>query len=413
MPDPQTRVRKLANGLRVALVDEAGSGFVAVVVRYGVGARDDPPGRPGLAHLVEHLLFTGSRHTYRGDYFSFVADAQALAVNATTAADATTYRQVVPRENLERVLWLESDRMGFMAGQVSVRELELSRRIVDGELRQKLKNDARGAIYRALWNAAFPPPHPYCEPEDAAALIGVTVADVEAFHRDYYAPNNAVLVVAGALPGNAEALIERYFGELPAGREPPRAPVEPSKLRAEVQHELLARDRRARVAVAWPSAGVLTPGDAEADVVAAVLRQNLRGWLLARDGGIDLVLAQQHSMPDASLFVVEAQGRPGLAAGAVQAAIDRAIDRLARGDWEDMSFASASKSLRVDVLHRRSGLLERALAAAHDLARHDVADAAPQELARYAAVDPDGALRFAREVLRAGPRVVVRAGGGS
>lgn len=406
-------MRRLDNGLRVALADEPGSGFVAVVVRYGVGSGDDPPGRPGLAHLVEHLLFSGSRHTYRGDYFEFIAPAQALAVNATTAADSTTYRQVVPRENLERILWLESDRMGFMAGQVSAKELELARRIVDGELRQKLKNDARGAIYGALWNAAFPPPHPYCEPEDAAALAGVTVADVEAFHREHYSPGNAIVAVAGALPDDAEALVERYFGDLPAVATRPRKAVQPSPLRAEVRQQLASRDRRARVTVAWPSAGLLAPGDAEADVVAAMLRQNLGGWLFARDGALPLALAHQQSMPDASLFVVEVQARPGLAAEAALAALDGAVERLARGDWEDMSFEAAKRALRVEALHRRSGLLERALAVAQDVARHDVADASPHELARWAAVVTEGALRFVREVLRAGPRVVVTAGGGA
>lgn len=409
--DPAIRVRRLDNGLVVALVDEPGSGFVAVTVRYRVGARDDPPDRPGLSHLVEHLLFTGSRHTYRGDYQSFAADARALAVNATTTADATTYYQVVPRENLERILWLESDRMGYMRGQIGAKELELSRRIVDGELREKLRNDARGAVYRELWGAVFPAPHPYSEPEDAAALAAVDVAAVEALLATYYAPNNAILVVAGALPDDAGALVERYFGDLSAGPEPPRTPVRASPLRGEARRSIAAADPRPRVAVGWPTPGLLAPGDAEADVVAAVLRQNLRGRLLARDGGTTVAVAQQHSQPEASVLVIEALGRAGARAEAALAAIDAAVRRLAEGGLEDMFFSAAKKSLRVDVLHRRSGLLERALAVAGDLARHGVADASAVELARHAAVDPERAVRFAREVLVDGPRAVVLAGG--
>lgn len=390
VPDP---IRRLPNGLRVVLVDEPGSGFVAVLVRYGVGACDDPPGRPGLAHLVEHLLFTGSRHTYRGDYDGFLAGAQALDVNATTAADATTYRQVVPRENLERILWLESDRMGFMTGQIRAGELELSRRIVDGELRQKLRNDPRGVSYRALWNAAFPAPHPYFEPEDASPLRGVTVADVEAFLRTYYGPGNAIMVLVGALPADADARVERYFGDLPGGPAPTRAAIGTSPLRGEARIELPSHDRRPRVTVAWPSPSLLAPGDAEADLLAAMLRQNLRDRLWPRDG-TTLALALQHSRPGTSMFVVEALGRPGDRAAAVLAAIDGATERLARGDWEDLSFVSAHKALRVGVLHRRSGLLERAFAVAADRPRSPRA-AAPHPVRRR--VDPPPRRRRVRD----------------
>lgn len=405
-PPIAVRAGRLGNGLQTVLARAAGEGLVVVSVRYRVGSRDDPPGRAGLAHLVEHLLFTGSRHTYRGDYRSFVYPTRALGVNATTAADATTYFQAVPRENLERVLWLESDRMGFMRGQVRAGELELARGVVDNEVRERRRNDAQGALYRRLLNAVYPAPHPYFEPEDGEQLRGVQVADIEAFHARHYAPANASLVLVGDLPAEAEAWVERYFGDLPGGTPPPRSEVPPSPLRGDARVVARSPGPHARVLLGWATPGLLAPGDAEADVLAAIVRQNVGARLVPRAGAIARVTAGQLSLPDTSLLALDAVARPGVGVDAALAEVESAVARLALGEWDASAFAAAQRSLRVGLLHRRQSLFELAAALQSGLSSHGRADADDAELARYAAVTPDAIVASAR-ALQASPRARV------
>src|SRR5262245_34554613 len=209
---------KLANGLTVIVHEDHKAPVVAVSVWYNVGSKDEPAKKTGFAHLFEHLMFNGSENL-PGDYFNYLQNIGATDYNGTTSYDRTNYFQTVPTGALERVLFMESDRMGHLLGAVTQGVLDNQRGVVQNEKRQ---GDSRpgGLVPYDLFGELFPPGHPYhhttigsMEDLDAASL-----ADVKQWFRDKYGPNNAVLVIAGDVTAaRAKTLVQKYFGDIPRG----------------------------------------------------------------------------------------------------------------------------------------------------------------------------------------------------
>ena len=233
---------KLANGLTVILHSDRSLPLVAVNVWYHVGPANEPAHRSGFAHLFEHLMFEGSK--YVGHEFDRILESiGATNSNGTTSWDRTNYFETAPSENLETLLWLESDRMGFMIDTLTQERLDVQRDVVKNERRQSYENAPYGPSSLAMLNALFPEGHPY-----HGAVIGsmqdlsaATLADVTEFFRQYYAPSNATLCIAGDLdPAQAKAWIERYFGTL---RRSPASAGQAAAVRAVAQSRALGRQR--------------------------------------------------------------------------------------------------------------------------------------------------------------------------
>lgn len=213
---------QLGNGLEVIVSVDDSLPRVAVNLWYHVGPSREPQGRSGFAHLFEHLMFEGSRHV-GNRYDRLLEAAGATNSNGTTSWDRTNYFTTVPSESLELVLWLESDRMGYLLDAVGPEELGAQRDVVLNERRQSYENAPYGPSTLVLLDALFPAGHPY-----HGAVIGsgkdiraATVADVRAFYNAFYAPANATLAIVGAVdPAEVRALVQRYFGSLPPRGEP-------------------------------------------------------------------------------------------------------------------------------------------------------------------------------------------------
>lgn len=398
------RELRLDNGLRVVLVPRAAAPLVTVWVRYGVGAGDDPPESMGLAHLVEHLLFTGSKHTYGSDAMDHLYQARALGANGVTSPEATDYFQSVPRVNLERVLWLESDRMGFMRGEVTAAEVALARQVVDTELRI-INNDPHARMFGRVHNAVFPAPHPFYDPPDASPLKQVGVATVEGFLSKYVVPANAVLIIVGDVAEGVDALVRRYFEKLPGGVAAVRREIPPSPLTREVR--LAETDGATIIKIGWPSPVQLSRGDAAADLAAVLLEQNLGGRLWVEGGPIAMMEAQQVSKAGSSLFVVQAVGRPGTRAAEVLAAIDAAVAGLATASADEV--AAARAVMRVELLERRGSTMGLAGMVASHMTGYGKADALAEAVQRYHATGLEDVVGLARETLMSGKRAVLLA----
>jgi predicted Zn-dependent peptidase len=225
---------ELANGLRVILSRDTSAPVVAVNLWYNVGSRNERPGRTGFAHLFEHMMFQGSEHVPDTAHFAYIEKAGGT-LNGSTWLDRTNYFETVPSHYLELVLWLESDRMGYLLPAMTQDKLDNQRDVVKNERRWRVDNQPYGDWDERLQTMLYPPEHPYhhsvigsMEDLDAASLH-----DVEEFFRTFYAPNNAVLTVCGDFdPANARALIEKYFGGIPRGPAIPQLPgiteVEPT-----------------------------------------------------------------------------------------------------------------------------------------------------------------------------------------
>ena len=184
---------KLANGLTVIVHEDHKAPIVAVSTWYNVGSKDEPKGKTGFAHLFEHLMFEGSEHSPES-YFGPLQDAGA-AVNGSTSPDRTNYWETVPRGALERALWLEADRMGWLLPVLTEARFNTQREVVLNERRESYENRPYGLAQFAIMDALFPAAHPYHWPTigEPADLAAATLADVHAFFSRYYHPGNASL----------------------------------------------------------------------------------------------------------------------------------------------------------------------------------------------------------------------------
>src|SRR5688572_24886781 len=213
----------LSNGLDVIVHEDRRMPLVAVSVWYHVGSKNEVPGRTGLAHLFEHLMFEGSEHQPDG-YFAPLQEAGG-SLNGSTSADRTNYWELVPTNALRLALWMEADRMGWFLPALSQKRFDTQRAVVLNERRQTYENRPYGLAQFALMDALFPPGHPYHWPTigEPVDLAAATLDDVRAFFTRYYHPANASLVIAGDIrTDDVLREAERLFGEIPAG-----APVSP------------------------------------------------------------------------------------------------------------------------------------------------------------------------------------------
>lgn len=224
----------LDNGLRVILHQDATAPIVAVSIMYEVGGKDSFEGRTGFAHFFEHLLFEGSENIGRGEYADYVESAGG-ELNANTSQDRTYYYEILPSNQLELGLWLESERL--LHAVVDQEGVDTQREVVKEERRQRMDNQPYGSLLYELFRHGFKV-HPYKDPNIGymADLNGAQEADYKRFYETYYVPNNAVLSIAGDLDiEETKVLIEKYFGGIPKGATPPRVTIVEPALGGEVR----------------------------------------------------------------------------------------------------------------------------------------------------------------------------------
>src|SRR5512138_2392633 len=187
----------LPNGLRLLVHEDHKAPIVAVNIWYHVGSKNEKPGKTGFAHLFEHLMFNGSED-YDNDYFQALERIGATDRNGTTSYDRTNYFQNVPTSALDTALWLESDRMGHLLGVVTQAKLDEQRGVVQNEKRQ-YENQPYALAQELIQAACFPKEHPYSWTVIGSMkdLNDASLPDVHEWFKEFYGPNNAVLVVAG------------------------------------------------------------------------------------------------------------------------------------------------------------------------------------------------------------------------
>ncbi|HET9161053.1 MAG TPA: pitrilysin family protein, partial [Caulobacteraceae bacterium] len=208
----------LKNGLTLIVSEDHKAPIVSFVVWYHVGSKNEPRGRSGFAHLFEHLMFQGSEH-FNDDFFKATQKLGATNQNGTTSEDRTNYFQDVPKEELDNILWLESDRMGHLLGAVNQARLDEQRGVVQNEKRQG-ENQPYGQAFNLITKATYPEEHPYGHTVIGSMedLDAATLDQVKDWFRTYYGPSNAVVVLAGDItPAEAKAKVEKYFGDIPPG----------------------------------------------------------------------------------------------------------------------------------------------------------------------------------------------------
>lgn len=210
---------KLNNGLTVILHQDNSDPLVHVDVTYHVGSAREQLGKSGFAHFFEHMMFQGSQNVADEQHFKIVTQSGG-SLNGTTNTDRTNYYETVPRNQLEKMLWLESDRMGFLLDTITTEKFEVQRATVKNERGQNVDNRPYGRLNETINQMIYPREHPYSWPVIGylSDLDRGTVTDLKAFFSRWYGPNNAVLTIGGDID-EAQTLqwINQYFGDLKAG----------------------------------------------------------------------------------------------------------------------------------------------------------------------------------------------------
>ncbi len=217
---------KLANGLTVLVHEDHSDPLVHVDVTYHVGSAREEAGKSGFAHFFEHMMFQGSEHVADEEHFKIITAAGG-EMNGTTDNDRTNYYQTVPVNQLEKVLWLEADRMGFLLNAVTEKKFEVQRETVKNERGQRIDNQPYGRLSEKVAEAFYPAGHPYSWPVIGYMddLNRANVNDVKAFFLRWYGPNNATLTIGGAVKAEQILpLVQQYFGSIPKGPEVAAAP---------------------------------------------------------------------------------------------------------------------------------------------------------------------------------------------
>ncbi len=416
---PKLNIEKytLSNGLEVILSEDHRVPLVGVDVWYHVGPAHEAAGRTGFAHLFEHMMFQGSKHIENDAHFRLLAGGGATGVNGTTNFDRTNYFETMPSNQLELALWLESDRMGYLLEKVDQAKLSNQQDVVRNERRQSTENRPYGMVEEAMFQALFPKGHPYHgvvigSHEDIQAA---KLDDVREFFRQYYAPNNATIAIAGDIDKAAvKKLVEKYFGTLKRGPAVPPVKVNTPAITAEKRLVVEDRIELPRVYMAWITPPFYKDGDADADIASGVLGQGrssrLYKKLVYEKQIAQSVTAYQYSMMLGSVFAVEATARPGHTLQELETAINEEVEALrAKGP----TTAEIERVRNVLETQMFNGLqLVGGFGGVADLLNHynhylGTPDYLVQDVARRRRVTPDSARQFAQQYLRPNARVVV------
>ncbi|EPA8366085.1 M16 family metallopeptidase [Vibrio fluvialis] len=264
---------RLDNGLTVILSPDHSDPLVHVDVTYHVGSAREVAGKSGFAHFFEHMMFQGSKHVGDQQHFRIITEAGG-SLNGTTNRDRTNYYETVPSNQLEKVLWLESDRMGFLLDAVSQRKFEIQRDTVKNERAQNYDNRPYGLIWEKMSEAIYPEGHPYSWQTIGYVqdLDRVDVNDLKAFFLRWYGPNNAVLTIGGDIDVEKTlAWVSKYFGSIPKGPEVDNAPKQPANLAQDRFITLQDRIQQPMVVIGWPTAYRGAEDQASLDALAKVL----------------------------------------------------------------------------------------------------------------------------------------------
>jgi zinc protease len=343
----------LPNGLTVITSIDRTTPTVAVNVWYHVGSKNETPGRTGFAHLFEHVMFTGSGHVPYGVH-DRLTEGVGGSNNGTTSNDRTTYYETMPSNYLESALWLESDRMGFLLDSLDLKKLDAQRDIVKNERREAIDNQPYGRAFEIMAQATYPASHPYSWDVigSMADLSAATEEDVKNFFRLYYAPNNAFVAIVGDFdPAQAKAWVQKYFGDIPRGKDITRPAVSPVTLGNEVRLVLEDRVQLPRLYVQWPTVGEKSDDRFALDVLGAILSgprtARLTKALVYDKQSAASVSAGQSTNEDVGDFIMTITPRPGNSLTDLEQAADAVIEKMkAEGPTaEEIQKATAGEEL--------------------------------------------------------------------
>ncbi|MFN0251069.1 MAG: M16 family metallopeptidase [Kofleriaceae bacterium] len=403
---------ELANGLKVFVIEDSKAPTVYEVLWFKVGSKDEVVNRTGFAHLFEHLMFKGSKHLPDGLMDRLLESAGGWS-NAFTSSDETVYQNVAGSNFLEQVLWMEADRFAGLLDTFDQAKLDNQREVVLNEKRQSYENQPYGMAHILLSEALWPKDHGYHWSTIGFTkdLKAATVADVSSFFRNYYVPNNATMVIAGDVKfDNVKALVEKYFGWIPRGKDPVRPQYKkPAPITKEIVLDATDDVRVPRVYLSWRAPELYSDDEPALDALASILGDGKSSRLYKRLV-YDEKIAQSVSVgfggsEIGGTFDIVVTAKPGTDPKRLIKEISEEIEKIAKTPPDAKDLERATNRTEARFLARLEPTLGRAI----QLARYEVKANDPdffgQDLMRRRVVVPKQVQAVAAKYLKPNMRV--------
>ena len=395
----------LDNGLKVVLHEDHSDPIVAQAIAFHVGSAREKEGKTGFAHFFEHMLFQRSENLPRNAFFNKIAD-MGGTFNGGTSNDYTIYYECVPRDALEKILWMESDRMGFFINTVTQSGLEREIDVICNEKRQTEVNNAYGMMDDVMCKNFFPARHPYSwtvigEFED---IKSATVEDVKEFYATYYVPSNATLCIAGDFdPKEVKALIEKYFAEIPSH------PVEKPAVWDVTLDETKAlyyEDQFASmpgVEIAWSSVASGHEDEAALDAFCSLFGRGKNSPLYKNIVEKNLapnVSAFNYTRESAGQVDISATAYPGVDIDLIMAAVEQAMADFEANGVDEEELATLKAENETSAYRRLGSVLGKAQMLAQSKEFYGKADKFIDEIADFNKVTAEDVMRVYNQYVK-------------
>lgn len=404
----------LPNGMTVILHVDKSLPVATINTWYRVGAKNEPKGRSGFAHLFEHLMFMGTKRVPGSD-FDILMENGGGANNASTSLDRTNYFSWGPSSLLPTLLWLDADRLEDLGPTMTTEKLKKQQDVVRNEIRQNVENTPYGRANEYSLRFMYPEGHPYHwnvygTHED---LEAATADNVKDFFATFYAPNNASLVVAGDFePAKVKPMIAELFGTLPKGNVPQDRKVEPVKLDRVIRTTMLDKVQLPMVMLCWHSPAIYQAGDAELSLAAAFLGdgQNSRLYerLVVKEQMAVNVQAGQESSQLGSIFRVTVLAKPDADLSKLEAIINEEIARLAKDGPTAEELKARQNQFEALTLNGLQSLMSRADKLNEYEYYFGNPDSLQADLERYRKATPAGIAQWITKTIDPNAKLVTR-----
>ncbi len=405
LPSVKYKEMTLKNGLRVIMHEDRSTPVVAVNMFYHVGSKNEAPGRTGFAHLFEHMMFQGSKN-YVDGYRA--VDELGGNVNGTTDEDRTYYYEVVPSNFLERALYMEADRMGGLLDAISQEKLDNQRDVVKNERSFRVDNQPYGTAGEKIGEIMYPAGHPYhwSVIGSIADLSAASLDDVKGFFRQYYAPNNAILVLAGDYDEKqAKQWVEKYFGPIAKGADITRPNPAQPKLTGEIRKTYEETVPLPRLSLVWHSVPQYSADEAALDILGSVLSggrgSRLQSNLVYGKEIAQTIGAGNSTSEIAGLFQITALAKPTKSLDEIEKEVNVEIERLKKEAPTQDEMTRALNGIEASRIFRMQTVLGKGGQLATYAGYVGKPDYFQADLDRYRKVTPADVQRVANQYLTA------------
>jgi zinc protease len=400
----------LPNGLHVILHQDNSNPLVAVSVLYHVGSKDEIPTRTGFAHFFEHLLFEGSENIGRGEYMQLI-QSNGGALNANTSNDRTFYYEILPSNQLELGLWMESERM--LHAKIDQVGVDTQREVVKEEKRQRVDNQPYASFLSEMFKRAFTQHNyrwvPIGSMDD---LNAATLEEFMAFYKKYYVPNNATLSIAGDIDvAQTKAMITKYFGDIPAGANVQRPSAYEPPLGGEVVDTIYDNIQIPAVFAGYRMVSETHPDTYALQMLTTALSDGpssrFSKRMVDQDQNALHVEAFPFAMEHHGVFIALALANGATSTGTLMTTMEEEIAKMQQEPLSEKEFTKLLNKVESDYVNRNSGVA----GIAENLANYHVyfgdANLINTEIERFRTVTPADLQRVAQTYLKPENRVVL------